>query len=78
MMLKNKGANIVPYSFRNYYSLRGHIACIDYGSMAKSMGNSIEAHHILLKPIIETILILQKQAIPTHLSKLMRGWQHEL
>ena len=36
---------IVPYSFRHYYSLRGHIAGIDSGSMAKSMGHSIEAHH---------------------------------
>ncbi len=45
MMLKKEGANIVPYSFRHYYSLRGHIAGIDSGSMAKSMGHSIEAHH---------------------------------
>ena len=45
MMLKKEGANIVPYSFRHYYSLRGHIAGIDSGSMASSMGHSIEAHH---------------------------------
>mgnify|MGYP003325722538 FL=1 len=45
MMLKKEGANIVPYSFRHYYSLRGHIVGIDSGSMAKSMGHSIEAHH---------------------------------
>ena len=36
---------LVPYSFRHYYSLRGHIAGIDSGSMASSMGHSIEAHH---------------------------------
>ena len=30
---------------RDSYSLRGHIAGIDSGSMAKSMGHSIEAHH---------------------------------
>ncbi len=36
------------------------------------------AWEILLKPIIETTLILQKQLLPSHLSKLMRGWQHEL
>ena len=45
MMRNKEGANIVPYSFRHYYSLRGHIAGIDSGSMAKSMGHSIEAHH---------------------------------
>ena len=45
MMFKKEGTNIVPYSFRHYYSLRGHIAGIDSGSMAKSMGHSIEAHH---------------------------------
>ena len=28
MMLKKEGANIVPYSFRHYYSLRGHIAVL--------------------------------------------------
>ena len=45
MMKKKEGSNLVPYSFRHYYSLRGHIAGIDSGSMAKSMGHSIEAHH---------------------------------
>ena len=42
---KKEGSNLVPYSFRHYYSLRGHIAGIDSGSMASSMGHSIEAHH---------------------------------
>ena len=45
MMKKKEGSNLVPYSFRHYYSLRGHIAGIDSGSMASSMGHSIEAHH---------------------------------
>jgi len=45
IMKKKEGANLVPYSFRHYYSLRGHIAGIDSGSMASSMGHSIEAHH---------------------------------
>ena len=33
----------------------------------------LKAWDILLKPIIETILILQKQVLPTHLNKLERG-----
>ena len=45
MMKEKEGSNLVPYSFRHYYSLRGHIAGIDSGSMASSMGHSIEAHH---------------------------------
>ena len=44
-MKRLQGTNITCYSFRHYYSLRGHIAGIDSGSMAKSMGHSIEAHH---------------------------------
>ncbi len=43
IMKKKEGSNLVPYSFRNYYSLRGHIAGIDSGSMASSMRYSIEA-----------------------------------
>ena len=45
MMRKKEGSNIVPYGFRHYYSLRGHIAGIDSGSMASIKGYSIEAHH---------------------------------
>ena len=45
MMMKKERANIFPYSFRHYYSFRGHIDGIDSGSMAKSMGHSIEAYH---------------------------------
>ena len=45
MMKEKEGSNLVPYSFRHYYSLRGHITDIYSGSMASSMGHSIEAHH---------------------------------
>tara|TARA_E500000331_G_scaffold337594_1_gene365865 strand:+ start:624 stop:1844 length:1221 start_codon:yes stop_codon:yes gene_type:complete len=42
--LKAKDENVVPYSFRHAYSLRGHLRGIDNGSMATSMGHSIETH----------------------------------
>jgi integrase len=38
------GERLVPYSFRHSYSLRGHKRGIDTGSMALSMGHSIEVH----------------------------------
>ena len=44
VMKKTQGVNIVPYSFRHSYSLRGHIRGIDAGSVAMSMGHSLEAH----------------------------------
>ena len=44
-MKKKEVTNIVIYSFRHYYSLRGHILGVDYENMAKSMGHSIEAQH---------------------------------
>ena len=44
MMKKTQGVNIVPYSFRHFYSLRAHIRGIDAGSVAMSMGHSLEAH----------------------------------
>tara|TARA_R100001443_G_scaffold80067_1_gene87178 strand:+ start:1174 stop:2403 length:1230 start_codon:yes stop_codon:yes gene_type:complete len=33
-----------PYSFRNSYSLRGHLRNIDAGSMAEAMGHTLECH----------------------------------
>ena len=44
VMKKTQGVNIVPYSFRHSYSLRAHIRGIDAGSVAMSMGHSLEAH----------------------------------
>jgi integrase len=39
-----EGKRAVPYSFRHSYSLRGHRLGIDPGSMAHSMGHSLEVH----------------------------------
>jgi integrase len=39
-----KGERAVPYSFRHSYSPRGHQRGIDAGSVARSMGHSIEVH----------------------------------
>jgi integrase len=39
-----RGERAVPYSFRHGYSLRGHQLGIDPGSMALSMGHSLEVH----------------------------------
>ena len=44
VMKQTQGINIVPYSFRHSYSLRAHIRGIDSGSVAMSMGHSLEAH----------------------------------
>jgi len=44
VMKKTQGVNIVPYSFRHSYSLRAHIRSVDAGSVAMSMGHSLEAH----------------------------------
>ena len=44
VMKKTQGVNIVPYSFRHSYSLRAHIRGVDAGSVAMSMGHSLEAH----------------------------------
>jgi integrase len=42
--LAAKGERAVPYSFRHSYSLRAHQRGIDAGSVAHSMGHSIEVH----------------------------------
>ncbi len=42
--LKSRGERAVPYSFRHGYSLRGHQLGIDAGSVALSMGHSLEVH----------------------------------
>ena len=42
--MKKEGKNLVNYSFRDYYSLRSHIANIDVGTVCKSMGHNYEAH----------------------------------
>ena len=39
-----KGERAVPYSLRHSYSLRGHLRGIDAGSVALSMGHSLEVH----------------------------------
>ncbi|MCT0224009.1 hypothetical protein [Synechococcus sp. CS-1328] len=39
-----RGERAVAYSFRHGYSLRGHQLGIDAGSMALSMGHSLEVH----------------------------------
>ena len=44
VMKDTQDKNIVPYSFRHSYCLRAHIAGIDAGSVAMSMGHSLEAH----------------------------------
>lgn len=38
------GERAVPYSFRHSYSLRGHRLGVDAGSVALSMGHSLEVH----------------------------------
>ncbi|MEA5414389.1 site-specific integrase [Synechococcus sp. BA-132 BA5] len=42
--MAEKGERAVPYSFRHGYSLRGHQLGVDAGSMARSMGHSLEVH----------------------------------
>ena len=42
--LEARGERAVPYSFRHSYSLRGHQLGIDPGSVALSMGHSLEVH----------------------------------
>jgi integrase len=42
--MAEKGERAVPYSFRHGYSLRGHQLGIDPGSVALSMGHSLEVH----------------------------------
>lgn len=42
--LASRGERAVPYSFRHGYSLRGHQLGIDPGSVALSMGHSLEVH----------------------------------
>ena len=42
--LKDRDENLVPYSFRHSFSVRGHQRGIDNGSMSSSMGHSIECH----------------------------------
>jgi integrase len=42
--LAARGERAVPYSFRHGYSLRGHQLGVDAGSMARSMGHSLEVH----------------------------------
>ncbi|WP_254980198.1 site-specific integrase [Cyanobium sp. ATX 6A2] len=42
--LASRGERVVPYSFRHGYSLRGHQLGIDPGSVALSMGHSLEVH----------------------------------
>ena len=42
--LAARGERAVPYSFRHGYSLRGHQLGIDPGSVALSMGHSLEVH----------------------------------
>jgi integrase len=42
--LAARGERAVPYSFRHSYSLRGHQLGIDPGSVALSMGHSLEVH----------------------------------
>lgn len=44
LMQKTQGKRLAGYSFRHTYSLRGHVRGIDAGSMAMSMGHSLEAH----------------------------------
>tara|TARA_Y100001968_G_scaffold63077_1_gene53804 strand:+ start:300 stop:1523 length:1224 start_codon:yes stop_codon:yes gene_type:complete len=41
---KEKGLVLKPYSMRHSYSTRGHARDIDTGSLAKSMGHSLECH----------------------------------
>lgn len=42
--MATRGERAVPYSFRHGYSLRGHQLGIDPGSVALSMGHSLEVH----------------------------------
>ncbi|TWB89069.1 MULTISPECIES: site-specific integrase [unclassified Synechococcus] len=42
--LASRDERAVPYSFRHSYSLRGHQLGIDAGSVARSMGHSLEVH----------------------------------
>jgi len=42
--LASRGERAVPYSFRHGYSLRAHQLGIDTGSVALSMGHSLEVH----------------------------------
>jgi hypothetical protein len=42
--LADRNERAVVYSFRHSYSLRGHQLGIDAGSMALSMGHSLEVH----------------------------------
>lgn len=42
--LQARGERAVPYSFRHGYSLRAHQLGIDAGSVALSMGHSLEVH----------------------------------
>ena len=39
-----QGRNLVIYSFRHSYSLRGHRLNIDGGSMATAMGHNYKTH----------------------------------
>ena len=42
--LKERDENLVPYSFRHSFSVRGHQRGIDNGSMSSSMGHGLECH----------------------------------
>lgn len=42
--LKERDENLVPYSFRHSFSVRGHQRGVDNGSMSLAMGHSIECH----------------------------------
>ena len=42
--LEERDERAVPYSFRHSYSLRAHKLGIDPGSVALSMGHSLEVH----------------------------------
>ena len=44
LMKETQGLNIVGYSFRHSYSLRGHVLGIDSGSVAESMGHGLDSH----------------------------------
>jgi len=43
-MAAARGESASPYSFRHSYSLRGHRAGIDSGSLADAMGHTLECH----------------------------------
>ncbi len=44
LIQKAQGKTLAGYSFPHSYSLRDHVRGIDAGSMAMSMGHSLEAH----------------------------------